>query len=367
MEFPVLYKKLDNKIKFWKIYVKQIDKDKVGIYTENGFINGKITKTLPQIVEKSVGKKTALERAIQLARTRWNNKITTDKYSNKVTNDLPAFHPMKPTDYEKFSNAINFPAFLQPKLDGVRMFAFLDKGELKTLSRQSKPIENINHLIPELENIFKKYPDLVLDGELLIDPTYEQKDLRGVLKKIYLNKNNNKKIKTITYNIFDVISRNNLDETFENRWKLANKLTSKNIKIVPTIVVKSKDEIDKIFNELINQGFEGAIIRNSKGKYRMGKQSQDLQKIKLYFSDDFIIKNFHEGTGSEIGTVIWEVQCLKNPLKTFRVRPMGTRELKKSLFKNGEKYIGKKIKVYYYEKDDNGCVTRIKTGDEKPH
>jgi len=367
MDFPILYKKIDDKIKFWKIYVVSISPEKASIYTEYGFINGKITKHFPQFVEKSVGTKTPLDRAIQLAKTKWENKIIIDKYSESKSNDLPKFHPMKPTDYEKFSNQIKFPAYLQPKLDGVRMFVFLEDGKLKTLSRQSKPIENINHLIPELEDIFIKYPDLVLDGELLIDPKYEQKDLRGVLKKLYLNNSNQNKLKTITYNIFDVISRNNLDETFQNRWKLAQKLQSKNIKIVPTSIIKSKNEIDKRFNDFIRAGHEGAIIRNPDGKYRMGKQSQNLQKIKLYYSDNFTITNFHEGTGNEKGTVIWEVKCLNNPEKTFRARPRGTREHKRELFEEGEKYIGKKLKVYYYEKDGEGCVTRIKTAEENPN
>lgn len=357
---------MNNKTKFWKIHIQSVDKNKAAIFTEYGFIGGKIVKHLPQFIENSVGKKTAYNRALQLAKTKWQNKKIIDKYSENIQNDLPAFHPMKPTDWEKYSNSINFPAFLQPKLDGVRMFSFMDNGELKMLSRQSKPLENIEHLIPQLKAIFQEYPDLVLDGELLIDPKYEQKELRGVLKKKYLNEENHKKMKTINYNIFDVISRNNLDEIFSNRWKLANKIIKKNINIVPTIIVKSKEEVNKKFNELINKGFEGAIIRNGNGKYRMGKQSQDLQKIKLYFSEDFIISGFSEGTGNEKGTIIWEVKCNNNPNKTFRVRPMGSRETKKELFRNGNKYIGKKLKVYFYEKDSNGCVTRIKTGEDKP-
>lgn len=369
MEFPILYKRIDNKIKFWKISVQSINTQKAEIYTEYGFINGKITKHSPQFIEKSIGTKTPLDRAIQLAKTKWENKKITNKYSEEYPNNsnkLPDFHPMKPTDWDKFSHVIQFPAYLQPKLDGVRMFVYMDEGKLKMLSRQSKPIENIEHLIPELENIFKKYPDLVLDGELLIDPKYEQKDLRGVLKKLYLNDSNRDKLKTITYNIFDIISRNNLDETFENRWKLGKKLTSKHIKIVPTIIVKSKEQVNEKFNNLIKEGFEGAIIRNKNGKYRMGKQSHDLQKIKLYMTEEFIITGFYEGTGNEKGTVIWEVKCKNNPNKTFRVRPKGTREEKKKLFKDGDKYIGKKLKVYYFEKDNEGCITRIKTANESP-
>lgn len=367
MDFPILYKKINDKIKFWKISVQSINPDKAAIFSEYGFVGGKITKHSPQFISKSIGKKTPYDRAIKLAQTKWINKMITDKYTKQIITELPEFQPMKPTDHEKASKSISFPAYIQPKLDGVRMFSFLDNGKLKLLSRTSKPIENVQHLIPELNKIFKNHPDIVLDGELLIDPEYHQKDLRGLLKKIYLDKSDKNKLNTITYNIFDVISRKNMDETFHNRWKLAKKLQSKNIKIVPTITIKSQKEIDDKFNQLITSGFEGAIIRNKNGKYRMGRHSNDVQKIKLYFTEDFIISNFHEGTGNDAGTVIWEVKCQIHPDKTFRVRPKGSREIKKELFKNAHKYIGKKLRVHFYEKDHDGCVTRIKTADEKPH
>jgi len=81
MELPILYKKIDNKIKFWKISVRFITPSKAAIFTEYGFIGGKITKHNPQFIEKSVGSKTPFDRAVQLAKTKWQNKITSDKYT----------------------------------------------------------------------------------------------------------------------------------------------------------------------------------------------------------------------------------------------------------------------------------------------
>ena len=84
----------------------------------------------------------------------------------------------------------------------------------------------------------------------------------------------------------------------------------------------------------------------------------------MYFSDNFKIIGYYEGKGDEKGTVIWEVKC-KN--RSFRVKPMGSRENRKKLFKNGEKYVGMMLKVYYYEKDEDGCVIRVKSAEEMPH
>ena len=358
MEFPILYK--NNR--FWKIYVQSISPQKSAIYTEYGQINGKITKTQPIFIEKSIGKQSVLDRAITLAQTKWNNKITTDGYKQQQTSNS-TFSPMKPANWEKYNDKIVYPAFLQPKLDGVRMYAFMD-GTLQTLSRQNKPINNIPHIREHLEKIFQKYPNIILDGELLI--ANQQKELRGLLSKKYLNQNNHIKIQKISYNIFDLIEKNNPNSIFKSRWELATKITKEcnNINIVPTFTVNSKKEVNTLFNELIEQGYEGAVIRNMNSVYRMGKVSQNTQKIKLYFMDEFTITGYQEGQGSNKGTVIWEVKCLKNPNRKFKVRPMGTRESKRRLLEDAEEFIGKKLEVYFYEKDEDGCVVRVKTAED---
>lgn len=355
MEFPILYKN----DRFWKISVENISSNKAAINIEYGKINGKITKTSPEYITKTIGKTTVLQRAINLAKTKWKNKITSLGFSeqkNIIQNNYIQFFPMKPVDYDKFSDKIIFPAFLQPKLDGVRMFALIDKnGELQLFSRQSKPIKNIPLIRSHLETIFQKYPNIVLDGELTLP---NQKELCGILSRKNTTEN-----KDIKYHIFDVIDRNNMQSTFQNRWKIAEKIAEKynNINIVPTIIVNNKNEINNYFNEMVEKGFEGAIIRNMNTIYKMGKSSQNLQKIKLYFMDYFKIINYHKGKENEI---IWEVSCLKNPNKSFRVKPKGTKNIKQMLYKNANKYIGKNLQVFFFEKDENGCVVRIKTAED---
>ena len=95
----------------------------------------------------------------------------------------------------------------------------------------------------------------------------------------------------------------------------------------------------------------------------MGKTTKDVQKIKLYFTEKYKIINYTEGTGAEKGTVIWIVECPNNKNRSFKVRPKGTREQKKEWFQNANKYIGKYLNVQYFEKNNDGCVVRLKTGE----
>ena len=79
MEFPTLYKE----DRFWKIYITT-SKTSAEIHTEFGKIGGKISHPPPQIVSPT-STKSALERAKILATTKWQNKITSGGYKQKLT------------------------------------------------------------------------------------------------------------------------------------------------------------------------------------------------------------------------------------------------------------------------------------------
>ena len=68
----------------------------------------------------------------------------------------------KPIDYSK-------PTFIQPKLDGVRCVIQSEcRGSswaVKAYSRTGKEWKNINHILAQLKPFFKKYPNIILDGE----------------------------------------------------------------------------------------------------------------------------------------------------------------------------------------------------------
>jgi len=370
MEFPTLFKKDNDKIRLWRIYVKKINDEKAEIYTEYGLTDGKITKPAPKIVSKSIGIKTAFDRAVVLAKTKWENHKIIQKYKENVentnTNTTHVFQPMKPSNYEKSSHYIKFPAYLQPKLDGFRLFTYMEKNNLEMVSRQSKPIEHLQQIKKEIEYILKKHPNYVFDGEL-IGQSLTLHNLKSILSRKTLNKNDEKLLEKISYNIFDLIDMNNINLTFHQRLIILKNLVKdcKYVRMTPTYVVQNKKEINTYFTKFINEGHEGAIIRNFDGKYKMKSTSKDVQKIKLYFQDTFEIIDFDESSGDNKGTVIWVVKCLKNKNRTFRVKPKGTREQKREWFNKGKSYIGKKLTVYFFEKDDDGCVVRLKTGEMK--
>jgi len=75
--------------------------------------------------------------------------------------------------------------------------------------------------------------------------------------------------------------------------------------------------------------------------------------------EEFKIVGFHEGSGDEKGSVVWD--CITKDDKTFAVRPKGTFESRKKLFDDGKKYIGKLLTVIFQEYSGDG-VPRFPVG-----
>ena len=56
----------------------------------------------------------------------------------------------------------DYPAYIQPKLDGVRCIFTKDSA----YSRTGKEFKNVDHIKKNLTSVFNKYPNIILDGEL---------------------------------------------------------------------------------------------------------------------------------------------------------------------------------------------------------
>ena len=56
----------------------------------------------------------------------------------------------------------DYPAYIQPKLDGVRCIFTKDGA----YSRTGNEFKNVDHIKKDLKVVFNRYPNLILDGEL---------------------------------------------------------------------------------------------------------------------------------------------------------------------------------------------------------
>ena len=126
--------------------------------------------------------------------------------------------------------------------------------------------------------------------------------ISGLVRRKTLKDNQIDDLNQIEYHIYDVIFKNNLNATYDERKEfidnLQNKYDTNLIKFCPSEKISTLDS-ETSHSKYINMGFEGLILRNCNGIYEVNKRSYDLQKYKHFMDEEFDIIDFTEGTGDE--------------------------------------------------------------------
>jgi len=354
--YTTLYsKKATNKILEWNIKVEKNKDKSAKIVIKYGQQNGKIITNERVITEgKNIGKSnetTPYEQAILEATSKWNQKKNRNGYveilkieeDNKL--DLSKIRPMLANKYENKKKHIKYPCYVQPKLDGIRCLAYKKNNEIILMSRNNKLFANLDHIKTIL---LKNDFDYILDGELFTK-NLEFGEISGLVRKEILDKDDSEKIKKIQYHVYDIININNMNQGFNERFQILNNFIKNNkiINIVKTEICDSHSSILEKYDNYVKDDYEGIMIRNFNGKYKLNYRSNDLLKLKPFHDADYKIVNFKEGDGRDKGCVIWI--CENKNKQEFNVRPKGTLEERRKLFKNGSKYIGKLLTVRFQE------------------
>lgn len=116
--FPLLYKKSSKgKLQQWKIWTEDEN-----IYSEHGYVDGKITQDKPTIAKgKNIGKAnetTPAEQAQSQAESKWKKQLDKGYKQTIEECDELVLLPMLANSFDKRGHDIQYPAYVQPKYDG---------------------------------------------------------------------------------------------------------------------------------------------------------------------------------------------------------------------------------------------------------
>lgn len=347
----------------WVIEMTSID----GVYTivtSHGHIGGKIAFDKGVTIEKGKAGRTVLDQAT-LQYNSLVNKKTDMGYTESETGISDDFQtsPMLAHNFEKHGSKIKFPALAQPKLDGVRCMVKREKnGDISIFSRKGKNFTVLGHITDVAARI--GLDDVVLDGELFSDVLDFQR-VTGLVRKKKLSDVDIEDMKLLKFNVFDCVVESKPEMVFPDRWAIADELVksdgSGTMKIVPVYEVSDRDEIDTLLYKFLENGDEGVMIRNVESTYEIDKRSYHLQKYKKFCDAEYRIIDSHEGSGNDVGTVIWICETASGD--AFNVRPTGTREKRKEWFDDRSEYIGRMLTVKYQELTNDG-IPRFPVGIE---
>jgi DNA ligase-1 len=300
--------KIDSKGKtrIWSVCLGYDDSDIAAYQIISGIKDGNlVTSEWKYTQGKNLGKKNE-KNALEQAKFEINSLYAKQKgkgYSESVEESLKfdKVKPMLATDFKKVS--LDFQKnnyFSQPKLDGIRCIARKDG----LWSRAGKQITSVPHIQESLKVFFEKYPDAILDGELYNHDLKEDfNKITSLVRKTKLTKENlQESANIIQYHVYDMVTMPNKNALFEERlnW-FDNQGFSNEVQCVKTKRISNKEKMDAIYQEYLEQGYEGQMIRVN--YYYENKRSKNLVKRKEFITEEYGVLNIEEGVGNWSGAI----------------------------------------------------------------
>jgi DNA ligase 1 len=252
----------------------------------------------------------------------------------------------KPIDYSK-------PIFIQPKLDGVRCVIQSEchgsSWMVKAYSRTGKEWKNINHILKQLKPFFKKYPKVILDGELY------NHDLKNDFEKIISLVRKTKPTaedrieasKLTQFHCYDIIDE---ELPFDQRCEFIAQtllLQGDSIYFLDTVMVFDEDEAQSIHKNNLKKGYEGSIVRTN-DPYHC-KRSHNLRKFKDFHDTEATITDWVEGKGKRVGT-IGKFMAIDASGNEFGMPVMDNFKKLQDNFEDMKTWVGKTATFTYFER-----------------
>jgi DNA ligase-1 len=347
---PTLYKKgAAGELLQWSIRVEGTT-----IVTVWGRIGGAMQTTRDTIKEgKNLGKNNATspeEQAQAEALSKWEKQLKAKGYVQSLADAevgkrdarvLGGIDVMLAHRYDQHGHKIVWPAFAQPKLDGHRCIAMVESGKASLWTRTRKPITGVPHIIADLETLIEG--NAIFDGELYC---HEYRENFEELTSFIRQEEPKEGHEVVQYHIYDLPWINgDFQDRFETLKEFFDSVTPEfRIKLVETIQVQDEDDLMTAFERFLKQGFEGAMVRNTKGPY-VGKRSYDLLKVKEFVDNEFLCVGVNEGKGKLAGHAIFV--CETEHGNQFTVKMIGELEELKKYVKSPKLAIGRMLTVKY--------------------
>lgn len=346
---PTLYSyDSKGKVREWKTW-----SDGDIVYVASGLVDGKKVVKPYEAKPKNVGRSnetTAEEQATLECKSKWN-KQKDKNYHEDLSDYVPLENPMLAHPYKDRGHNIEFPCYVQPKLDGVRCLIKLEGSEVVYKSRGNKLYTTLGHLDKAARKLLECLPEgVMLDGEIYCHEM-PLNEINSAVKKTNSRTNN------LRFHWYD-ITEGSLD--YIDRFKVISKVyhsmdihenCGNEICLVSTKPANDLASIKEYFNEYVRSGYEGIMLRNSKGQYKLNQRSTDLQKYKEFDDDEFMIIGHKLDKDGRI-VLVCEA---KDGHNTFDVVPKGGHKFREQVLEEYEaKWRNKWLKVQFQGYGVNG-------------
>lgn len=273
-----------------------------------------------------------------------------DSTINRVFKDLvPTFDVQLAAAPDRIGK-MEYPAYVSPKLDGMRCVVVYDGETVQYLSRGGKPITTLEHCSDEVVLLLNNVPG-VLDCEAM---SSDFNDTMSSVKR-KTAKNTDSKLFVFDYIPFEDFSNGVGSLTQKARLyqllKMFESVNLKSIEMVEHVVVNDEESAFDCYAKYRQQGLEGAIVKNINAPYKF-KRNDAWIKIKPKETIDLEIVGYEEGTGKYEGMLGALIIHLSSGVTT-RVGTGFSDDQRKEFWEIRNQLISQIAEVEYMEKTKN--------------
>ncbi|MCS7119302.1 MAG: ATP-dependent DNA ligase [Archaeoglobaceae archaeon] len=221
---------------------------------------------------------------------------------------------------ESFDEAIeNGNIAVEWKFDGSRVQIHWGNNTLRIYSRR---LENVTNALPEIVEDVKRSvrEGVILDGEVIAIRDGKPMPFQQVLRRFRRKHEISKMMEKIPLQllVFDILYADEevIDKPLKERRRILREYVteSERIKISEQIITDEKDRVERIFNEAINAGHEGVMLKNPNSPYVPGKRGKHWLKLKSIMDTlDLVVVGGEWGEGKRSHLISsYELACIDN-------------------------------------------------------
>ena len=251
--------------------------------------------------------------------------------------------------WDLYHNKMQYPCFVQPKLDGV-CAGYMDKeGSPFFKSRENNVFEKLTDRAVAIENYLDS-----LQGTMRghVD-AHGEWYLHGakVSEIVEAIKGENKEVfDKMRFHIFDYMGPHAEKQTYQERLKVGMDMYHwgrEGDLFVPirTLVAKDFNEVEQANENFIRQGFEGTVICLPAATYEYERRSYGKLKKKNLFSEEFKVVDTELETGPDGDMLLFK--CETKDKLVFGVRPAWSHARRVKAYKIKDDYLGKLLTVEF--------------------
>jgi hypothetical protein len=192
----------------------------------------------------------------------------------------------------KITDPVKYPVRVEAKLDGLRLIAVKNHGDVSLFTRSGTPIETLPKIVRAIKDL--KEDNIVLDGEVMGEDWNES-------ASVVMSSKSKKDDSTMRYHVFDIVDftawQQQVSKTHYRARLTDLQLTIGDTEGTPFRYVKSttandETELRQFYNECLTEGYEGVMLKRLDTPYQW-KRTDAILKMKPVATEEGVIVGWH--------------------------------------------------------------------------